>query len=42
VLSIDAAAYPLLKQVLVSLAAIPACFLLGNPVRKMPGTERVL
>ncbi len=38
----DAAVYPLLKCVLVSVAAVPLCFLLSSLVRKLPGTERVL
>ncbi len=38
----DVDAYPLLKWVVVALVAVPLCFVLGDLIRKLPYTERVL
>lgn len=34
--------YPLIKWVVVGLAAVPVCFLLSNLIRKLPYTDKVL
>ncbi len=38
----DVALYPLLKWGIVSLVAVPLCFLLSSLIRKIPYTDRVL
>jgi len=38
----DVTLYPLLKWVLVALAAVPLCFGLGGLIRKLPYADRVL
>jgi surface polysaccharide O-acyltransferase-like enzyme len=38
----DVTLYPLLKWALVALVAVPLCFALSNPIRKLPYADRVL
>ncbi len=38
----DVALYPLLKWGIVSLVAVPLCFLFSSLIRKIPYTDRVL
>jgi hypothetical protein len=38
----DVALYPLLKWAAVSLLAVPLCFVLSIPIRRIPGADRVL
>jgi surface polysaccharide O-acyltransferase-like enzyme len=38
----DVALYPLLKWVVVALVAVPLCFALSSPIRKLPYADRVL
>jgi surface polysaccharide O-acyltransferase-like enzyme len=38
----DVALYPLLKWALVALVAVPLCFVLSSPIRKLPYADRVL
>lgn len=38
----DVALYPLLKWAVVALVAVPLCFALSSPIRKLPYADRVL
>ncbi len=38
----DIALYPLIKWALVALVAVPLCFALSSPIRKLPFADRVL